>query len=106
MTVNGTSLSMVRGDSEDISVTIKGYDIQADDFLEMTIRQKIDSPVILYKKVTEFSDNRAIISFSPEETQDLRVGDYVYDMQLTYGGSVKTIIKPAKFTLEADVTHG
>ena len=105
MTVNGTCLSMVRGDSESISVTISGYDMQPGDFLEMTIRKNLDAPVTMYRKVTEFPDNKAVINFFPEETQDLELGDYVYDMQLTFGGAVKTIIKPTRFTLEADVTH-
>lgn len=106
MKVNGTNLSMTRGDSESISVTISGYDIQTGDFLEMTVRQRHASPVVLYKKVTEFSENKALISIMPEETSDLSIGDYVYDLQLTFGGAVKTIVKPSKFTLEEEVTYG
>ena len=106
MKVNGTNLSMTRGDSESISVTISGYDIQPGDFLEMTVRKRTASPVVLYKKVTEFSENKAVISITPEETNDLSIGDYVYDLQLTFGGAVKTIVKPSKFTLEEEVTYG
>ena len=106
MKVNGTNLSMTRGDSESISVTISGYDIQPGDFLEMTVRQRPASPVVFYKKVTEFSENKAVISIMPEETSDLSIGDYVYDLQLTFGGAVKTIVKPSKFTLEEEVTYG
>lgn len=106
MKVNGTNLSMTRGDSESISVTISGYDIQPGDFLEMTVRQRTASPVVLYKKVTEFSENKALISITPEETSDLSVGNYVYDLQLTFGGTVKTIVKPSKFELEEEVTYG
>lgn len=84
MIVSGTDLFMTRGDSESISVTISGYDIQPGDFVEMTIRQRPASPVVIYKKVTEFSENKAIISILPEETSDLSTGDYIYDIQLTF----------------------
>lgn len=106
MTVSGTDLFMTRGDSESISVKISGYDIRPGDFVEMTVRQRPASPVVIYKKITKFSENKAIISISPEETSDLSIGDYVYDIQLTFGGAVKTIVKPSKFTLGEEVTYG
>lgn len=106
MQVNGTNLFMTRGDSESISVTFSGHEMQDGDFLEMTVRQRPNSPVVLYKKVTDFSGNKAIITIMPEETRELSVGDYVYDMQLTFGGSVKTIVKPSKFTIGEEVTYG
>lgn len=106
MKVSGTGLAMTRGDSESISVTISGYDIQPGDFLEMTIRRRIGSPVVFYRKITEFSGNTALINILPEDTNALQTGDYVYDLQLTFGGAVKTIVKPSTFTLEDEVTYG
>lgn len=106
MIVNGTNLKMTRGDSERIAVSLTGYTLQEGDVVEFTVRQTIysDKPV-LYKKITEFSDNTAYINILPEDTEHLRFGKYVYDVQLTFNGAVKTIIKPSTFTIGEEVTY-
>lgn len=106
MTVDGTSLSMTRGDSEAISVSVSGYNIQEGDFLEMTVRKTVNSSVAIYKRVETFSDNVALISIEPDDTSKLTPGDYVYDVQLTFGGAVKTIVKPSVFSITPEVTYG
>ena len=80
--------------------------LQEGDVVEFTVRQTIysDKPV-LYKKITEFSDNTAFINILPEDTENLRFGKYVYDVQLTFNGAVKTIIKPSTFTIGEEVTY-
>ena len=41
-----------------------------------------------------------------EDTNDLTPGEYAYDVQLTAkDGTVATIIPPARFVLEGDVTR-
>ena len=106
MRVLGTDLYMTRGDSEAISVTVSGYDIQPGDFLEMTVRKRYGSPPVLYRKLESFEDNKVLISIAPKDTSSLTVGEYVYDLQLTFSGTVKTIVKPSKFVLENEVTYG
>lgn len=112
MTVDGTNLSMRRGDNDELSVGLSGYDVQPGDFLEMTVRKAINGPALIYKKLTTFTENEAIFSFVPSDTQNLQPGDYIYDIQLTFGGRVKTIIpeKPEDdnptFYIGGDVTHG
>lgn len=106
MKVNGTNLYMTRGDSESISVTISGYDIQPGDILEMTVRRSLSSRVSIHKKITEFFENKAVISILPNDTSGLPVGEYVYDIQLTFGDAVKTIVTPSKFVIGAEVTYG
>lgn len=104
--VINTNLRMTRGDSESFSITFHGYTPQPGDLVEFTVRRFISSDVILYKKVTKFEGNKAIIKIMPEDTEKLSFGDYVYDIQLTFSGAVKTIIKPSKFTIESEVTYG
>lgn len=106
MRVSGTNLYMTRGDSEAISVTISGYNIQPGDFLEMTVRKRYGSPPVLYRKVENFEDNKVLISIAPDETSNLTIGEYVYDLQLTFAGAVKTVVKPSKFVIEEEVTYG
>lgn len=106
MIVDGTNLSMTRGDSESISVVVQGHELKAGDLVEMTVRRTVNSKVVVYKRVAEFADNAAVISILPEDTSGLNPAEYVYDIQLTYDGAVKTIIKPSKFTITPEVTYG
>lgn len=106
MKVNGTNLEMVRGDSESIAVTFSNYDPQPGDKVEMTVRRNVRSNAVIRKSVNHFSGRTAIISLAPEDTERLDPGKYVYDVQLTYGGAVKTIIPPSTFNIGEDVTYG
>ena len=107
MTVDGTDLSMTRGDSEEIVVNLSGYTLQQGDMVEMTVRLSAMSQKVMYKKVTSFANNQAVISIEPKDTEPLSFGDYVYDIQLTYdGGKVKTIVTPSTFTVLEEVTYG
>ena len=106
MMVNGTILSMVRGDSESISITLNNYTPAPGDFIEFTVRRKIGAAIAIHKKVEQFSGQKAFISISPEDTNGLPFGEYVYDIQLTFGGLVKTVVKPSKFVIGEEVTYG
>lgn len=106
MEISGNSMFMTRGDSETISVRIEGYTMQPGDFLDFTVRARIGAPVVLHKRITDFVDGTAYITIEPKDTSLLPFAVYVYDVQLTYGGSVKTVIKPSKFTIGEEVTYG
>lgn len=105
MIVFGHNLKMTRGDSETIRVAVNGYTMQTGDKLEMTVRRRIGSPPVLHKVVTDFPENSAIITIFPEDTSELSFGKYVYDLQLTYDGEVKTIVTPSAFEIGEEVTH-
>lgn len=106
MIVSGTNLYMTRGDTEHISVKLSGYDLKAGDKVELTVRRTPASIVFMHKEVTEFTENSALISILPEDTAHARPGRYVYDVQLTYGGNVKTVIPPSTFEIGWEVTYG
>lgn len=106
MKVKGTDIYMTRGDSESIGVKLSGYTLTTGDKVELTVRRSVGSGVLLHKEVTEFADNTAVIPITPEDTQKLAFGKYVYDIQLTYGGSVKTIVTPSAFEIGEEVTYG
>lgn len=106
MKVNGTDIYMTRGDSESIGVKLSGYMLTEGDKVELTVRRSVGNSAVIHKTVTEFSDNTAIISISPEDTQRLPFGKYIYDIQITYGGSVKTIVTPSAFEIGEEVTYG
>lgn len=106
MRISGTDIYMTRGDTETISIMFHGYTPQPGDAVEMTVRRNVGSAAVIYKRITEFDDNKAVISIEPDDTTPLRFGQYVYDIQLTYGGAIRTVITPSKFTIGEEVTYG
>ena len=106
MTVNGTTVSMVRGDTERISVT-PSVAFAAGDIVTMTVRKDVESTIELQKIVTEFDNGAAYIDITHEDTETMDFGAYVYDIQVQWGGSgaIKTLIKKSTFNLEEEVTY-
>jgi hypothetical protein len=112
MKIQGTNISMIRGDSECIKVSCRnesGVDIPLveGDIVYFTVkRSTYTEEKILQKIVTEFTDGVALITIFPEDTRELKPGAYYYDIQLTRAnGQVKTIIPPSRFTINAEVTY-
>lgn len=112
MKIFGTSISMIRGDSESITISLKDNNgdslyFEDGDTLFLTVKDSINTDIItLQKIVNTFQDNQAIIEIKPEDTKNLKFKDYVYDIQLNkISGYVKTIIPPSKFTIEGEVTY-
>ena len=105
MTITGTKLSMVRGDSESIAVT-PSRPFTAGDTVYFTVRESAEDPIVLQKTVTEFPDGKAVIGIGHEDTQGLDFGDYVYDIQVTWAdGTVKTLVEMSRFRLREEVTY-
>ncbi|MBQ7737039.1 MAG: hypothetical protein IJT62_04315 [Oscillospiraceae bacterium] len=107
MVINGTNISMVRGDSETLTVTCS-EPFAAGDAVTLTVREDVESPIALQKTVTVFGDyGEAVIEIQHEDTEGLDFGNYVYDIQLTRAdGTVTTLVKVSRFTLEEEVTYG
>lgn len=107
MKVQGTNLSMTRGDSEKLTVRCS-EPFGAGDVLRMTVREDTRSPVALQKTVREFTaEGEAEIAIDPGDTEELEFGAYVYDIEVRRAdGTVTTLVKPARFTLEEEVTYG
>lgn len=112
MKIEGTNLSMVRGDTEVIQVKCKdqnGNDVPfvTGDTLYFTVKVSAKTEdKMLQKVITEFENGIALIPINPEDTKSLAIKDYVYDIQLNRAnGDVKTIIKKSIFTLEEEVTY-
>ena len=105
MTVNGTKLAMVRGDSESITVQCS-VPFASGDAVYFTVRQTVEDPIVLQKIITEFDTGKAIIVINPSDTEPLDFDDYVYDIQLTRAdGTVTTLIEPDRFRIKEEVTY-
>ena len=112
MKIQGTNISMIRGDSEGIKVSCRdesGVDIPLveGDIVYFTVKRSTNTEEkILQKIVTEFTEGVALITIFPEDTKELKTGIYYYDIQLNRAnGQVKTIIPPSKFIINAEVTY-
>lgn len=108
MIVNETNISMTRGDSGTLIVSLSGGATLTDgDKIELTVRvTPTNSERVIHKTVTEFKDGKAVIAFAPEDTGQLAFRTYVYDVQLERAnGDVYTIIKPSHFEITPEVTY-
>lgn len=112
MRVNGTALTMIRGDSE--ALTVKVTDVQgapvplaSGDIVYFTVKTDTYTEATLIQKViTEFDGGIAHIDIRPEDTKVLSYGGYVYDVQVTFAdGTVKTVIPSSPFTVAGEVTY-
>lgn len=99
------NIAMIRGDSESITVRCS-EPFDNGDMVTFTMRPDIEGEIVLQKEITDFPEGEAVIPFEPEDTAGLDFGDYVYDIQLTRAdGTVTTLIVPARFRLEEEVTR-
>lgn len=107
MKVKNNDIIITRGDTEGILIRFRDYVPTSEDKFEMTVRKSIQSPDKLLHKVGQLMENGTVlIKIDPSDTSGLDFGQYVYDVQATFGsGEVKTIIKPAKFFVGGEVTY-
>lgn len=97
---------MVRGDTETLTVTLDGGSFETGDTVYLTVRPSVDEDISFQKIVTVFMEGAAFFIIEPDDTAGLDFGDYVYDIQLTAAnGTVATLVKKSKFTLEEEVTY-
>ena len=107
MKVDGTNLSMTRGDSETITISCEAKPFQEGDVIRFTVKKDVFSKAKeMEKVVTVFTEGgKAIIEIHPEDTKGMAFGRYRYDVQLTTAaGNVTTIVKPSDFCLTEEVT--
>lgn len=107
MKITGTNIYMTRGDSESLAVSCPQRPFAEGDKVELTLRTCAgDGRVLLHKTVTSFTDGKAIIAINPADTSNLPFCDASYDVQVTFAdGTVKTIVRPSKFTIGKENTY-
>lgn len=98
---------MTRGDSESILVSCPQNPFSEGDIITFTVRKSALSPKVIEKNVTDFTeDGKALIGITPADTAGLLFDSYLYDIQWTKAdGTVTTIIKPASFGIEKEVSY-
>lgn len=104
--INGSTISITRGDTGVFSLDIKNAQGQAYDYSQdtvlFTVKKTVFDNTPLIQKTVVYGENITIL---PSDTSSLPYGAYVYDVQLTTaGGVVDTIIVPSKFIVMEEVT--
>lgn len=112
MRVDGTNLSMIRGDTE--SITVSCRDKETGEFLPFEngdtvyFTVKINAAVetkLIQKIIKIFDEGKAVIEIEPEDTKPLAYRSYRYDVQwVTAAGRVTTIVPPSTFVVEQEIT--
>ena len=100
-------IRFIRGDTQVFSLNIMyedglPYELQPTDKLVLTVKRSIYNTDIILQKVIDAS---MLIKFEHEDTEGLSFGEYVYDVQLTQGDIVTTVIPPTPFILEGEVNY-
>ena len=113
MIINGTNITMMRGDSESLTISMQNdanppvaVPFEAGDTVILTVKGRVGAEPVLRKVCTVFDEGKAIFEFLPTDTEALIPKVYLYDVEYRSAtGRVKTIINPAAFTVKGDVTE-
>lgn len=106
--VNGTSITMTRGDTAMLQLYLtyqdeEPYEPAEGDYIRFAMKKSFDDsvPPML---VIEIPTDTLLLEIEPEDTKTLSYGSYCYDIQLTTSeGIVDTFIDRAILTLTEEV---
>ena len=96
ISVSGTTISMTRGDTLRLTITIKNpdgtdYSPVENDVVRFAAKRYFSDPAVAIHK--DVPTDTLLLHFAPADTKTLPVGSYVYDIELTHAdGDVDTFI--------------
>lgn len=111
-TINGTDISLTRGDSMAVKINIKLTDPETGvettyqptdgDVVEFHMkRRRKDAVPMLVKTIP---NDTLVLSLSSEQTKELDYHTYRYDIQITFpDGSVDTFITDSALTITTEI---
>lgn len=101
--IYNNTIKLTRGDSAVIDLTLKGYELQDEDVVVLTIKKDVNTTTSILQKTLD--NDLMQFTLSHDDTKNITYGNYVYDVQITTSnGQVYTVITPHTFKLEAEVT--
>lgn len=110
---NIKQFSMTKGDTFAFQIEILDFDtheVYTGDLTSayFSVKKRLDSKNFTFQKsigdgITKVKDGYYRVRVAPEDTADIISGLYVYDLQITIGDDVKTILK-GTLNIEQDVT--
>lgn len=106
--INGNRVTLTRGNTFEAVVgmtnreTGEAYVPQEGDVVRFGMKKNAKDKTCVIEKV--IPNDTLALYIAPSETQGLPVGNYVYDLELTYAdGNVDTFVNEAPFILAQDV---
>lgn len=79
ITVDGTSISIMRGDTGTVVIQTNGRTFIATDRAVFTIKD--NNRRTIRRDVLSITDNAVTISFTHDDTKAMRIGDYTWDVR-------------------------
>ena len=105
--VDGTTITLTQGDSFYAEIEIKNqagttYTPQEGDSVRFALKKHYrDAEPLILKQI---DTDTLLLVLSPQETKELKVGGYVYDVELTKAnGDVDTFIHEAQLQITHEV---
>ena len=99
---NSTDITMTEGDfGVEMSIAIDGVSISSLDTILMTIKKTKNGKAVLEKTFTINEDNTIDLSFTEAETDELKVGTYLYALDWYRNGVfMYNIVNNSKLKVE------
>ena len=99
---NSVDLTMTEGDfGVEMSIAIDGLSISTSDTIELTIKKERNGKAILEKTFEINDDNTIDLVFTEAETDDLKVGTYLYRLDVYRNGLfMYNVVNNAKLKVE------
>ena len=102
------NIRMVKGDTVSFGVEFEGLtqDLETAFF---SCKKDLDETGYIFQKsigngISKVGDGQYTVRIAPEDTEDLDVGEYFYDLQVSLNSDVFTILRGVLF-IEFDVTE-
>lgn len=107
--INGNKISLTRGDSAYITLTINTengvYELNEGDEVRVQVRDAPNIGELLFDGNIEIVDGEIVWHIYPHQTSELDVDSYFWDAQLeTSNGDIFTFIPSSPFKLTDEVT--
>lgn len=101
---------MVRGDTGTFSVAPKingEYVLENGDHIWFTLRKIKDNRILIQKDITEFENGIAEIVIEPNDTVNMELGNYIYDLKMIReDGTVDSLIPGGRDTAYFSLKRG
>ena len=103
-----TNLSMVRGDTLAFAIEIAGLDQDLDSAFFSCKLDARDNDYVFQKSlgegISKVETGKYRVRVAPEDTENIEVGTYEYDLQIGANGDIFTVLK-GKLKVVMDITR-
>ena len=99
---NSVDLTMTEGDfGVEMTVEIDGFTISSSDTVELTVKKTRNGKAIVEKTFEINEDNTIDLVFTEDESDDLKVGTYLYRLDIYRNGVfMYNVVNNAKLKVE------